>query len=64
MIIPDNDVRYREDGVEFSVEMIDYIRTHFGDVLGEDAKLSNEPGGLEKLAPVTRKRLANLPKAA
>lgn len=30
--------------------MIDYIRRHFGDILGPQAERLDEPGGLEELA--------------
>ena len=34
--------------------MIDYIRDHFGDVLGEHAALLDRDGGLDELAALLR----------
>jgi hypothetical protein len=31
-------------------EMVDYIKTHFGGMLGADAALLETPGGLDELA--------------
>jgi hypothetical protein len=34
----------------FQMEMVDYIRRHFGDMLGPDAALLETPEGLDALA--------------
>lgn len=34
----------------FQAEMVEYIRRHFGSMLGEDAALLEQPGGLDILA--------------
>jgi hypothetical protein len=34
----------------FQEEMIDYIKTHFADMLGPDVALLETPGGLDALA--------------
>lgn len=41
-------------------DMIDYIRVHFSDVLGEDAALLDAPGGLDTIAAKVRARLLDL----
>lgn len=38
-------------------EMVQYIRTHFADVLGSDAALLDTPGGLDALAAKMHARL-------
>ena len=38
----------------FQSHMIEYIRKHFVDVLGEHAKLLDEEGGLERLAELIK----------
>ena len=36
-------------GEAFRATMIDYIRTHFADLLGPDVRLLDQPDGLEKI---------------
>ena len=43
---------------------IEHIRIHYADLLGEDAKLLDEPADLEKLSAIVRAKLAQRPKAA
>lgn len=54
MMIPEDHELYSADGRSFQIKMIDYIRRHFGKVLGEDAKLLDEPDGLDRLAKITK----------
>jgi hypothetical protein len=41
-------------------DMIDYIKVHFSDVLGEDTSLLDRPAGLDALAAKVRARLLDL----
>lgn len=40
---------------EFKTRMCDYIRAHFGDLLGEHIGLLDEEGGLDRLSEMMRR---------
>jgi hypothetical protein len=41
------DELYSENGVPFRLKYIQYLKDNFGDVLGSDVLLLDQPGGLE-----------------
>jgi hypothetical protein len=49
----------RNDSKPLKDEMVDYIRAHFADVLGDDVRLLDVDGGLDTLALRVRARLAD-----
>jgi len=58
MKAPDYAWLFAEDGMDFKGKMIEFIRKNFSDLLGDDAKLLDAPGGLDILRTLTQKRLA------
>ena len=44
-----NTLEFLGSGSDFTRQMIEYIRKHFSDLLGEDVKLLDQPGGLEMI---------------
>lgn len=39
----------RFDGDEVRLRMVQFIKTHYAQMLGKDIELLDQPGGLEKL---------------
>lgn len=59
MMIPvDNPLYAPATDAEFRTRMIAYIRTHFADVLGKDAKLLEQPNGLDLVEDKVKMLLA------
>lgn len=59
MVLPvDNPLFAPATDEQFRARMLDYIRTHFADVLGKDARLLDQPNGLDLIQDKVKARLA------
>lgn len=50
------------EATTFHAEMLDYIKRHFSDALGEDVALLDVPGGLDALAAKLHERARSFPR--
>jgi len=48
-----------KDGVPFEDKMVEYIKTHFEDLLGDDVKLLNLDNGLDLVQEKIQRQLAS-----
>ena len=58
MILPADNPLYDGPPEEFRARMIEYIRIHFADLLGKDARLLDEPNGLDLIQQKVEMRLS------